>query len=78
LGWYSQVLPEVRYIDAFLLPSTSFARLRRGRFVHLECSPTADQAPCLGWTRVDPSGDYAQVADGPEPFGADYAVRRLH
>jgi hypothetical protein len=27
--------------------------------------------------RTDASGDYAQVADGPEAFGADCTVRRL-
>ena len=64
-GWQSQVLPEVWYVDVFMAPTVSTKRLRRGRVVHLECSPAAGARICGHWKPAEASGAYVQVADGP-------------
>jgi hypothetical protein len=66
-GWYSQVLPEVRYVDLFVRPTVQQGRLRRGQVVHLKCVPRTDTdtPACLIWKRYGPADAYAQVAEGP-------------
>jgi hypothetical protein len=65
-GWYSMVLPEVRHVDAFLPPSNSTARLKRGRVLHLKCTPASrEQESCGQWMLDKTNGEYVQVADGP-------------
>jgi hypothetical protein len=75
LGWYSQVLPEVRYVDAFLQPTVSTEKLRRGSIAHLQCRPLSDKAACLDWTKTQELGAYVQVVAGPRTIGAGPAVR---
>jgi hypothetical protein len=74
VGWYSQILPEVRYVDLFLQPTVVESRLIRGTFVHLECSPQGNQVACLKWKRAEAVGAYGQVADG-AVFTTDVSVR---
>jgi hypothetical protein len=64
LGWYSQVLPEERYVDAFLPATTSTEKLRGGSVAHLECKPVSDEASCLGWRKQPELGTYVQVPVG--------------
>jgi hypothetical protein len=76
-GWYSQVLPEVRYVDAFIPPAVSTGRLNRGRVLHLKCKPASqEQESCGQWVLDNTNGEYVQVADGPD-LEAVPAVRRL-
>jgi hypothetical protein len=64
LGWRSQVLPDIRYVDVFLQPTVSRSKLRRGRVLHLQCVPGAEQLACLQWTLAGAAGAYVQVAHG--------------
>jgi len=75
LGWYSQTLPEVRYVDVFLPPSRPMDTLRRGPVAHLKCSPLADESACVRWEEAAPTGEYAQVADGAEGFSEGFLPR---
>ncbi|HVO10775.1 MAG TPA: hypothetical protein VMX54_08520 [Vicinamibacteria bacterium] len=75
LGWYSQTLPEVRYVDAFLPPTLATAGLRRGPVVHLKCSPVADEAACVRWEEAAPPTEYAQVADIAGTFSESLSPR---
>jgi hypothetical protein len=75
LGWDSQVLPRVLYVDAFLPPTISAAKLRRGAFVRLLCKPIGDRPACGTWERESELGAYVQVADGPTDFGPIATVR---
>jgi hypothetical protein len=75
LGWYSQVLPEKRYVDVFLAPTVSTEWLRRGPVLHLECEPTGVELACLHWMQADPPGEYVQVADGGVPFSETFLPR---
>jgi hypothetical protein len=74
-GLYSQVLPEVRYVDAFVQPTLTTARIRRGPVIHLECRPRANAPECLPWEIQGAPGEYVQVADGSD-FSASLDVRR--
>jgi hypothetical protein len=74
-GRYSQVLPEVRYVDAFVRPGLATNRIRRGPLVHLECRPRADAPECLPWEIQGAPGEYVQLADGAD-FGESLDVRR--
>ena len=73
-GSYSQVLPEIWYVDAFLPPTRSADRVRRGAVRHLECRP-AQNAACLEWHVQPKSGGYVQIADG-RGFDEPVRVRR--
>jgi hypothetical protein len=73
-GWYSQVLPEVRYVDAFLAPTLVNARLRRGPLIYLQCSPVAHEVLCGSWKAASKGGHYAQVTDDPDGFGTDLTI----
>jgi hypothetical protein len=75
LGWYSQTLPEVRYVDVFLPPTRLTPRLRRGSLAHLKCSPLGDESACIRWEEVVPPGEYVQVADGAADFAEGYLPR---
>ena len=73
-GWYSQTLPETWYVDAFLPPSLSTSRLKRGRVLHLRCIPVS--SVCEEWERVDTDTEFAQVAAGPTGLGQQLGVER--
>jgi hypothetical protein len=75
LGWYSQVLPEVRYVDAFLPATASTEKLRSGSVAHLQCKPVSDEATCLGWTKQPALGAYVQVLVGSGSLRAEHVVR---
>ena len=76
---YSQVLPEWWYVDAFLRPRVTTANIRRGRVLHLQCSPAKGRRGCLEWipSQRRKPGAYVQVADGKD-FGRSLAPRSLH
>jgi hypothetical protein len=76
---YSQVLPERWYVDAFLRPSVTTSNIRRGRVLHLQCSPAKGRRGCLEWipSQRRKAGTYVQVADGKD-FGRPLAPRSVH
>jgi hypothetical protein len=76
---YSQVLPEVWYADAFLRPRVTTANMRRGRVLHLQCSPAEGQPGCLEWipSARRKAGTNVQVADGKD-FGRPLTFRSIH
>ena len=76
---YSQVLPELWYVDAFLRPRVTTSNMRRGRVLHLQCSPAEGRPGCIEWIPVprQKAGTYVQVADG-EDFGRPLAPRSVH
>lgn len=60
-GWRSQTLPTVWYVDVFLPPTHTRARLARGPIVHLSCEP--QEGICSRWTKDPEPGSYVQVRE---------------
>jgi hypothetical protein len=67
-GAYSQVLPEVWYVDVFLRPARVSNLVRRGRVVHLECPKVEGADDCRGWRVRGDDTEYAQVASSLSGF----------
>jgi hypothetical protein len=60
---HSQGLPETTYVDAFLPPTLSTSRLRRGVMQRLECRPAVARGSCSDWQATESLETYVQVAD---------------
>jgi hypothetical protein len=75
LGWYSQTLPEVRYVDVFLPPTSLKQTIRRGPIARLKCSPHAHDSACIAWEESAAPGQYALVADSAAGFSEGYLPR---
>jgi hypothetical protein len=71
---HSQILPETHYVDAFLPPTLSTPRFRRGFVQSFECRPAVRGGDCSDWKANDEPKTYVQVADKAN-FGASLIVR---
>jgi len=71
---HSQILPETHYVDAFLPPTASTARFRRGIAQRFECRPSARDGDCSDWQATGDAKTYIQVADQAK-FGVSPIVR---
>jgi len=70
----AEVMPEVRSIEAFLPPTTSTDRFRKGAVLRLECRPATSDGECVNSEAGGEPGSYVQVADT-RAFTSEVCVR---